>query len=279
VIAQEVSAPSLEELETELLLEGIYQYFGDDFRGFARIPLRRKLTQFMRARELPTISAVQALVMHDSVACAALCRLLARREAALFEAPAQLLALRELLRPWLRSCAAPKIWLAEATSAEEVFTLVILLAEEGFYERSQVFATGPDESLLTDAQQTGFAAQFLPAYADNYRRSGGAGELTDYLVERDGRFLLAPRLHDNITWGQSNLASDSSFNEFQLIFCRKALADFGPPLRRRSLKTFSDSLSAFGILCLDVHDHVDSAAFELNYRVQSQEYGLYRRTG
>ena len=63
--------------------------------------------------------------------------------------------------------------------------------------------------------------------------------------------MLKDDLRKRITWAQYNLVTDASFNEFQLILCRRALADFGPALRHKTLTLFHDSLARFGVLGLD----------------------------
>jgi chemotaxis protein methyltransferase CheR len=81
----------------------------------------------------------------------------------------------------------------------------------------------------------------------------------------------------NITWAQYNLATDASFNEFELIICRRALGDFGTSLRRRALGLFRESLALFGMLSVDENGELDAAPFISCFRVVSAENGLYRR--
>ena len=45
---------SIEELELDLLLEGIYRRYGYDFRGYAGATLRRRLWKRMTLERLPT---------------------------------------------------------------------------------------------------------------------------------------------------------------------------------------------------------------------------------
>jgi chemotaxis protein methyltransferase CheR len=267
----------LEELEMTLLLEGLYQYYGDDFRGSERHAVLRRVKEFLRLHHLPSISALQECALHDQEMGAALRCSLHVRPTALFSFPDQLAALRTLLRPWLRSCAMPKVWVADTTTAEEIFTVAILLADEGFYDTTLLFATGPDERLLSEARKGSFAAERLAEYEANYRRSGGVAALADYLVQRGDRYEFVPRLGANIIWAQSDLSTDTSFNEFQLIVCRKTLAEFGLPLRRRTLAVFGDSMAPFGVLCVGPADQVGRMDFGEHFKATDQRHGLYRR--
>jgi chemotaxis protein methyltransferase CheR len=268
---------AVEDLEIDLLLEGVFRRFGYDFRDYQREPLRRKLHQLMQSDGLKTVSALQERVMHDAAASDALLRALSVRPAGLFDDPAHFLALRDALGPWLRSCPSPKVWIAECGSMEEASALAILLAEEEIYSKTRIFATVANEDLLQDAAKGGFAPDRFSEYEENYRRSGGRKALADYCVEDNGRMFFRPELLSHITWAQYNLATDASFNEFELIVCRKTLGDFGPALRRRALQLFRDSLPLFGILSVDEKSELDDPAFAGDFRVICGENGLYRR--
>src|ERR1044072_682312 len=60
--------PDLERIEIELLLEGIFQRYGFDFRAYAHASLRRRLWKRVEAERLTTISALQARGLHDPAA-------------------------------------------------------------------------------------------------------------------------------------------------------------------------------------------------------------------
>lgn len=271
------SAQETEDLEIDLLLEAVLRRFGLDFRGYLREPLRHKLHGFMRANGLETVSAVQERMLHDAAAGAQLLRALCKQPGALFGDPGHFLLLRSLIGPWLRSRPTPKIWIAECVSAEDAFSLAILLREEEIYDRTQIFATCANEDLLHEASQGTISASRLDDYERNYRASGGRCSLRDHLLEKDGRTAFVPQLGANITWAQYNLATDASFNEFELIMCRGTLADFGSALKRRSLQLFHDSLARFGILSADGIDHPETDPSIAGYTSIQRETGLYRR--
>jgi chemotaxis protein methyltransferase CheR len=276
IVAME-HAHSVEDLEIDLLLEGVFQRFGHDFRGYRRAPLRHKLHRLMQRDGLKTVSGLQERVMHDDSAGDALLRALGTRPAGLFDDPEHFLRLRETLGPWMRSCPSPKVWIAECASAEEACAVAILLAEERVYSRTRIFATVANEAVLKEASRGSFPVDRLSEYEENYRRSGGKGALTDYCIEDNGRMFFTPELLCNITWAQYNLATDASFNEFELIVCRGTLTDFGPALRRKALQLFHESLSLFGMLSLDEKSELDERPFSAHFKTVCAQSGLYRR--
>jgi chemotaxis protein methyltransferase CheR len=272
-----INDQSVEELEIDLLLEGVFQRFGHDFRGYQRKPLRHKLHKLMQSGGLATVSSLQDRVMHDAAAGDALLRALSVSPAGMFEDPEHFRALRELVGPWLRSCPSPKVWIAECASAAEAATVAILLAEERLYDRTRIFATVANESVLQEARSASLAPGKLDEYEKNYRRSGGRKALSDYFVERNGCAVLLPEVLANVTWAQYNLATDASFNEFELIICRRTLDNFGAALRRRTLQLFYDSMALFGMLSVDVKNELDAVPFANRFKTICPESGLYRR--
>jgi hypothetical protein len=57
--------PELEEIEIQLLLEGVARHYGYDFRNYALASLKRRIWNTMRAERVKTVSALQDKVLHD----------------------------------------------------------------------------------------------------------------------------------------------------------------------------------------------------------------------
>ena len=55
----------LEQIEIELLLEGIHRRYGFDFRNYAPASLKRRLRRRMDGEKVETVSALQNLILHD----------------------------------------------------------------------------------------------------------------------------------------------------------------------------------------------------------------------
>ncbi|MFL6674426.1 MAG: CheR family methyltransferase [Massilia sp.] len=242
---------AIEELEIELLLEALFQRHGFDFREYDRPTLRGKLRAVMEQRSLATVSALQERVLHEPGAASGLLRALALAPAGLFDDPEHARQMRIVLGSSLRGSPLPKVWLAECAGVGEAWSMAILLAEERLYARTEIYATVANEELLAEIREASLPAGQLAGFQENYLKSGGSGNVADYFEISNGEARLLPRLRSRITWSQYNLVTDASFNEFQAIVCRRALADFGPMLRQRVLRLFHESLALFGALGID----------------------------
>lgn len=268
----------IEDVEIDLLLDGMCRRYGEDFRAYERYLLRRKAVDFMHARGLTTLSALQNMVLHDQVAASDLCQAFVMQQSAIFDDVEEFNVLRDKIGSLLGSYVAPKIWIAECLCAEEVFSFAILLMEEGHYDRSLIFATCSNEALLQVIKTGAFSPDKIAAYEENYRQSGGRRSFGEYYEIRGDRAVFLESLQSRIIWAQYNLCTDSSFNEFQFISCRKSYSSFGKAPQRRILALFNDSLSRFGILNVDAGIEAESSPLFMNYKDVGRP-GIYRRTG
>jgi chemotaxis protein methyltransferase CheR len=245
------AALAVEELETELLLEALFQRFGHDFRAYDRTVLRCRLADALRAHGAATLSGLQEKVLHDPLAASALLRMFAPAPCALFDNPGHTQRLRTVLAPTLRAWPLPRVWIADCAGVGEAWTLAVVLAEEGVLDKVEVHATLANEELVAEHQDAWLSVADLDAAQERHAAGGGKSALATHFDVRDGRARLQPRLARRITWSQYSVVTDASFNEFQAILCCGALSDFGPVLRQRVLRLFHDSLARFGVLCLD----------------------------
>ena len=269
---------AIEELETELLLEALFQRFGYDFRAYDRPALRQKFAQSMRALGVATLSGLQEKVLHEPDTAAGVLRALSVAPAALFDNPGHTARLRGVLTPALRGWPVPRVWIAECAGVGEAWTLAIVLAEEGVMGKLDIHATLANEDLVAEMQEAALPLEELEAAQQRYLESGGSGSLVSWFEVRDGMARLRPELRRRITWSQYSLVTDASFNEFQAILCCGTLSDFGPVLRQRVLRLFYDSLARFGVLCLDGQMSV-ADAYAGTYQAIQGESPWYKRVG
>jgi two-component system, chemotaxis family, protein-glutamate methylesterase/glutaminase len=55
----------LETIEIHLLLEGMFRYYGFDFRNYALASLKRRIWNVIRSERLTTVSGLQEKVLHN----------------------------------------------------------------------------------------------------------------------------------------------------------------------------------------------------------------------
>ncbi|MBX5481846.1 MAG: protein-glutamate O-methyltransferase CheR [Myxococcaceae bacterium] len=267
----------VEGLELELLLEAMFRRYGADFRGYARSSLRRRIRNMVRDERLGSISALQEKILREPEAMVRLLDHLSVCVTSMFRDPSFFLAFRQKVVPHLFSAPFVRIWCAGAATGEEVYSLAILLSEEGLFERCRLYGTDINAHLIEKARRGVFDAALMGEYEANYRAAGGKGSLSDYFrVAYDG---ATPRhgLKRNILFAQHNLAIDGSFNEFNVILCRNVMIYFGAELQNRVHELFFQSLRRKGFLCLGRRESLPRALAKTRYETVDAEERIYRR--
>jgi chemotaxis protein methyltransferase CheR len=269
--------PALERLEVELLLEAVYRHYGFDFRTYAYASLRRRVWKRIQAERLDTVSDLQAAVLHDPAALERLLDDLSVNVTAMFRDPNFFLAFRERVVPMLRTYPFFRIWHAGCSTGEEVYSMAILLEEEGLYDRARVYATDMNERVLRQARAGIFPLDRMQEYTDNYIKAGGRRSFSEYYTAGYDGALFHPALLRNVVFAQHNLVTDRSFSEFNAILCRNVLIYFDKSLQTRVHRLFYDSLATFGVLALGGKETLRFSAFEDCFDAVAPAEKIYRK--
>jgi len=267
----------LERIEIELLLEGVYRHYGFDFRSYAYASIRRRLWKRVEGEGLLTISDLQARILHDQDAMERLLLDLSVNVTSMFRDPHFYREFRDVVVPTLRTYPFIRIWHAGCSTGEEVFSMAILLEEEGLYDRARLYATDINDVVLQRARQGIFPLERMQEYTDNYIRAGGRRSFSEYYTAKYDGALFSPTLTRNVVFSQHNLVTDRSFSEFTVIFCRNVLIYFDKQLQNRVHKLFYDSLVTFGVLALGSKESLKFSQYEPCYEKISNTEKLYRK--
>ena len=270
--------PELERIEVSLLLEGIFQHYGFDFRSYAYGSIRRRLWKRVEAEDLASLSDLQALVLHDPQAMERLLLDVSINVTAMFRDPLFYAALREKVIPLLRTYPFIRIWHAGCSTGEEVYSTAILLEEAGLYDRSRIYATDINDMVLQQSRRGIFPLDRMQEYTDNYIRAGGQRSFSEYYTAMYDGALFDRRLVRNVVFAQHNLVTDRSFSEFQVIFCRNVLIYFDQTLQNRVHQLFYDSLVRLGVLCLGSKESLKFSKYEACYERLDATEKIYRKT-
>ena len=267
----------LEHLEIELLLEGVFRHYGFDFRAYAYASIRRRLWKRVEGEELRTISQLQARILHDADAMERLLLDLSVNVTSMFRDPGFYREFRATVIPLLRTYPFIRIWHAGCSTGEEVFSMAILLEEEGLYDRARLYATDINDVVLQRAKQGIFPLERMQEYTENYIKAGGTRSFSEYYTAKYDGALFSPALTRNIVFSQHNLVTDRSFSEFHVIFCRNVLIYFDKTLQNRVHRLFYESLVMFGVLALGSKESLKFSQFEPCYEKLSSTEKLYKK--
>ncbi|WP_371372325.1 protein-glutamate O-methyltransferase CheR [Sporomusa aerivorans] len=238
----------LDKIEIELLLEGIYRYYGMDFRNYSYPSLRRRIWRRVRAEELQNVSQLLNKVLHDAKSMERLLDDFSMSVTEMFRDPGFFKSFRTHIVPLLWEYPTVRLWHAGCATGEEVYSMAIMLYETGLYEKTRIYATDISEKSLSKAKSAMFPLEKMQYYSRNYFNAGGQGSLSEYYTAGVSSVTFHSFLTRNIVFAQHNLVTDHSFNEFNAIICRNVLIYFDRALQKRVCQLFYDSLASPGFL-------------------------------
>lgn len=249
----------LQDLEIDLFLEAIYRRYRHDFRHYARPTLRRRLNQALDVLRCESLSMLQHRVLRDASLLSQVLRYLTVQVSSLFRDPLFYQAVREQVIPVLKTYPSLKIWVAGCSNGEEVYSLAILLEEEGLLGRSIIYATDVSTEALRAAELGVYKIDRAQEFSRNYQQAGGKRSLSDYYTAAYDGIAFDRRLRANVVFSDHSLATDSVFAEVHLVTCRNVLIYFDAELRDRAIGLFRDSLIRRGYLALGAKENLRSS--------------------
>lgn len=253
----DIAEDEIRDVEIRLLLEGIHQVYGYDFRDYAEASIRRRLSHWLAESPFETFSAAQERLLRERPLFEALLAGITVNVTEMFRDPLFFKAVREQVVPFLKTYPFVKIWHAGCATGEEAYSMAILLHEEGLAGRYRMYATDINETVLQYAAEGVLSIGDMQRFTRNYQKSGGTRSFADYYTARYDRAILAAELRKDIVFAPHNLAVDAEFGEMHVVLCRNVMIYFKAALKERCLRLFDDSLLPGGFLCLGMKENLE----------------------
>jgi chemotaxis protein methyltransferase CheR len=241
---------TIDEAAIAGLTGAIFERYGYDLRGYAPASLRRRVGAALGRSGLSTVAELERRTVCDPDFFARVLDSLTVRVSDMFRDPSFFRAFRRRVVPILRSFQRINIWHAGCAGGQEVYSLAILLSEEGLYDRCQIYATDLNPRAVEEAKRGVYVAGGRVALSASHRDAGGQSDLARYATDAYGGVSIHASLRRNILFFQHDLVGDHVFGEMDVIFCRNVMIYFGRELQERVLGKLGDSLRPGGFLCL-----------------------------
>jgi chemotaxis protein methyltransferase CheR len=275
--ASEEAGSSRETLEIRLLLDGVFRQYGYDFRNYALASIRRRILSMVKNEGLNTISGLQERALHDVACMERLLAALTVHVTAMYRDPGFYRAFRRKVVPALQTYPFVRIWHAGCSTGQEVYSLAILLSEEGLYDRCRIYATDLSEAVLRTAREGVFPLGAMKEYTENYVRAEGKAAFSEYYTARYDHAVFRPALRENIVFAPHNLVTDGSFNEFNVILCRNVMIYFNRELQNQVHDLLHRSLARLGVLGLGKKESLRFTPHEDGYQALDESERIYRK--
>lgn len=267
----------IEVIELELLADSILKRYGYDFRNYAKASFSRRIKLFLETTGCKNISELIPHILNDEEIFNNLLMRLSITVTEMFRDPSVYSVIRKEVFELLRTYPFLKIWHAGCATGEEVYSMAILLKEEGLYDRCQIYATDFNSMALKAASDGIFPIKSIKQFTANYQKAGGVNTFSDYFVTDKESAIILNELKKNITFANHNLVTDTVFGEMNLIFCRNVLIYFDQKLQDKVLNLFSDSLVRNGFLCLGSKETLRFSKVEQDFEPLFEKHKIFKK--
>ena len=267
----------LRDLEIRLLLEAVHQRYHYDFRAYALGSMRRRVQQAMTRFGCERVADLQHRLLHEPALFAAALDSFTVQVSDMFRDPPFFAALRRHVVPVLATYPSIKVWVAGCSQGEEVWSLAIMLEEEGLLDRTVLYATDINRQALRAAESGVYDVERLARFSANYLAAGGRGSLSDYYTSAYTGALFDARLRRTMVFADHSLATDAVFSEIHLVCCRNVLIYFTRELQDRAVGLFHDALVPRGFLGLGSKESLLLSAHAPAFEPFRADEKIYRR--
>ncbi|NQV01052.1 MAG: protein-glutamate O-methyltransferase CheR [Bacteroidia bacterium] len=224
--------------------------YGYDFRNYSLAHIKRRILNRFQISGLNSITEMAHKAIYDSVFVDQILMDLSITVTEMFRDPNFYKVLRQSVLPVLRTYPHVKIWHAGCASGEEVYSMAIMLKEEGLLHKTQIYATDFNPLIIRHAKKAEYPVSRIKEFTVSYQKAGGKRSFSDYYTADDESAKLNETLKKNIVFANHNLVTDGVFAEMNLIVCRNVLIYFDRQLQDRVISLFMESLPGGGFLCL-----------------------------
>lgn len=266
-----------EDLEIRLLLEGIYLKYGYDFRDYSQAHMKRRILHRLSLSDLGSISEMQHRVICDRCFFDVLLNDFSINVTEMFRDPSFFSTFRREVIPVLKTYPYIRVWHAGCSSGEEVYSMAILLKEEGLYDRVQIYATDFNKRVLDRARQAIYPLEEVKRYTSNYQQAGGSASFADYYIAGYNAVIFDKDLQEKVVFADHNLVTDGVFGEMHVIICRNVLIYFNRELQNKVLKLFYESLCEEGFLGIGIKESLRFTEVAEKFTVISDKMKIYQR--
>lgn len=266
----------IKDEEIDLLVNSLAETYGYDFTNYARASLKRRVNRLLTIDRIPSFAELFYRIKNEDGYFAHVVEELTVNVTEMFRDPAVFKFIRENILPVLATHPFIRIWHAGCATGEEVYSTAIMLEEANLLHKSLIYATDINPSVIENIKRGIFPLSNMKQYSESYILSGGKKDFSSYYTAKYDLAKFDQRLKTKMITATHNLVSDSSFNEFQLIFCRNVLIYFDKILQDKVLTLFDESLEKLGFIVLGSKENLRYSKVAANF-MQSGKQKIWRK--
>lgn len=274
-----MAVEDLEINEIRALCQTVQEKYNYDFSNYAISSLKRRILRIMEIFKIGSAAILTDKLRTDPLFFKQFINELTVNVTEMYRDPSLWRDLRDKILPNLFSTHNNiKIWHAGCSSGEEVYSMAILLKENGWLDKAKIYATDIDESILTKAKDGKYALKnMVEVNEKNYIRYGGTKKLEDYYKVENGIAKMDASLVSQVTYRTHDLVKSGVFNKFDIILCRNVLIYFNQQLQNDVFKMFHESLFNYSYFIIGSKETLIWSEIATKFITVNQEEKIFKK--
>lgn len=274
-----MAVEDLEINEIRALCQVVQEKYGYDFNNYAISSLKRRILRIIELFKISSAAVLTEKIKNDPLFFKQFINELTVNVTEMYRDPSLWRDLRDKILPNLFSTHNNiKIWHAGCSSGEEVYSMAILLKENGWLDKAKIYATDIDESILAKAKEGKYALKNMTEVNEkNYIRYGGTKKLEDYYKIENGFAKMDTSLVSGVTYRIHDLVKSGVFNKFDIILCRNVLIYFNQQLQNDVFKMFHESLFNYSYFIIGSKETLIWSEIATKFITVNQEEKIFKK--
>lgn len=249
--------------ELNSLTTAIKTRYGIDFTCYEKKSLKRGFARLIARNELGSMVGLWSKILKDKEFLIKYIDDLLVNLTELFRNPEIWLKVKDDLLEKLKTKPVINIWHAGCSTGEEIYTMAIVLKEQGLIQKTKALATDLSTTALENAKQGSYNTMLWKKYAASYLNYYPKGDPSKHFTVTDNEIVVNNDLKSHVKFLRHNLVQDRMDRKYNLIFCRNVMIYFDETLKMKVLKLFYDSLEDDGYFIIGYYDMLPEASKDM----------------
>lgn len=265
--------------EIEELAVFVEKNFGYDFSEYTLTSFKRRLERLLELFQFSSVADLITRLEKEPAFIRDFIEEITVNASEIFRNPGFWLSLKEEYLPQLlKEKEKITIWIAASAAGEEVYSLAILLKENGWHDRVSVLATDLDDVIFSKAFADGYQCRQLEKeYSRNYEKSGGQLSLNKYYDQNGAYAVMNKDLLSNTKFLKHDLVKDLCPGQFDMVFCRNVMIYFNGSLQNRVYQLLHESININGYLAIGAKESMVWSDIARKFELANKEEKIFRK--
>lgn len=250
---------------------------GTDLSDYARSSLNRRVNRFFEMKKIGSVKDFQQRMESEKDFADAFIDEVTVNVTEMFRDAGFWMEIKNSVFPGLSERRIINIWHAACSTGEEVYSMAILLKEQGLYDKCRIVATDLNGTALEKSKKGIYSLKHQSLNERNYKMFGGQRSLSYYYQENKNEVLYDPELIKNVEFKKHDLVLDGPFGLFDLIICRNVLIYFNFELQERVLNLFNQSLADNSYLGIGSKESINWTRAANHFYTLSLDEKIYKK--